>query len=262
VLRQGSRIRSAQIGLAASIGLAQLPTQPHPRVVIISAGDDLIEPGQPLIGERDEFETNSWMLSTAVKEAGAVGYRVHAIAKGAAQLKDLVEDQLVRADLIVISGESHDGSFALIESVLKELGEITSVLPAIEGSARHNFGTIGEDKIPVITLPGDPVAVFLTFELFIRPMIKRMLGATSLYRPTLKAKISKAVESPIGKTSLIRATLGPDKGAKNREVQPLSHQDEIFTLSDAQCLIAIPSDSPGALAGEVVDVALLDRTVQ
>ena len=79
VLRAGSRIRSTQIGLAASIGLDRLPTRPHPRVVVISAGDDLVEPGQPLGDEEDEYETNSWMLTTAVREAGATGYRVHTI---------------------------------------------------------------------------------------------------------------------------------------------------------------------------------------
>jgi molybdopterin biosynthesis enzyme len=79
VLRSGSRIRSTQIGLAASIGLNRLPTRPHPRVVVISAGDDLVEPGQRLRDHEDEYETNSWMLTTAVKEAGAIGYRVHTI---------------------------------------------------------------------------------------------------------------------------------------------------------------------------------------
>jgi molybdopterin molybdotransferase len=78
VLRKGVRIRSPQIGLAASLGLPRLPTQPHPRVVVISAGDDLMEPGQE-IAEAQEFEINSWMLATAAKEAGAVAYRVHTV---------------------------------------------------------------------------------------------------------------------------------------------------------------------------------------
>lgn len=265
VLRKGSRIRSTQIGLAASIGLARLPTQPHPRVVVISAGDDLVEPGALLSHDDEEFETNSWLLTTAVKEAGAVGYRVHAIPENHQQLKAVIEDQLVRADLIVISGESHDGSVELIEAVLREMGDITSVLPALEGSARHSYGTIGEDKTPVITLPGDTIAAFLSCEIFIRPMIRRMLGAQNIYRPTLKARLATPVESPIGQTSLIRATLSAQSEGESgaaidlRTVTPLNHQEEIFTLSDAHALIAIASDSPGALAGEIVDVLVLDR---
>ena len=258
VLRKGSRIRSTQIGLAASIGLASLPTQPHPRVVVISAGDDLVEPGQKLETDDDEFETNSWMLSTAVKEAGAVGYRVHAIPENHAQLKDVIEDQLVRADLVVISGESRDGSFDLIESVLRELGDITSVTPGIEGTSSHNFGTIGPDKVPVITLPGEPIAAFLSCEVFVRPMIRKMLGVSNIFRPTMKAKITADVQSAIGVTSFIRAIVQSNSGKST--VTPLADQAELFTLSDAQALIAIHADSPGALAGESVEIIVLDRS--
>jgi molybdopterin molybdotransferase len=100
VLKSGSRIRSTQIGLAASIGRDHLPTRPHPRVVVLSAGPDLVEPGKELkAGE--EYETNSWLLTTAVREVGAVAYRVHTIPDDEAQLQAVIEDQLVRADLIV-----------------------------------------------------------------------------------------------------------------------------------------------------------------
>ena len=86
VLREGTRIRATQIGLAASIGRDHLPTRPHPRVVVLSAGPDLVEPGQPLKNASDEFETNSWLLTTAVREVGAVGYRVHSIPDNEEQL--------------------------------------------------------------------------------------------------------------------------------------------------------------------------------
>ncbi len=258
VLKKGSRIRSTQIGLAASIGLDRLPTRPHPRVVVISAGDDLIEPGSRLQDADDEFETNSWMLTTAVKEAGAMGYRVHSIPDNHEKLKTVVEDQLVRADLIVISGESHDESFDLITSVLREMGEITTVLPNIENSGRHNFGTIGPDKTPVITLPGDPIAAYLSAELFVRPMIRTMLGAVNIHRTALKAHLTEDVESPIGTTSLVRAAIDQ---TSTLNVSPLPDQDSLATLSDAQGLIAIAADSPGALKGEIVDVMVLERAI-
>ena len=81
VLRSGTRIRSTQIGLAASIGRDHLPTRPHPRVVVLSAGPDLVEPGQPLKNASDEYETNSWLLTTAVREVGAVAYREDQVMK-------------------------------------------------------------------------------------------------------------------------------------------------------------------------------------
>lgn len=258
VLKKGSRIRSTQIGLAASIGLDHLPTRPHPRVVVISAGDDLVEPGKRLEDSEDEFECNSWMLTTAVKEAGAMGYRVHSIPENHEQLKLVIEDQLVRADLVVISGESHDESFDLITAVLNELGEVTTVIPNIEHSGRHNFGTIGPDKTPVITLPGDAISAYLSAELFVRPMIRTMLGAANIHRTVLKAKLTANVESPIGFTSLVRASL---EQKDSLTVTPLTEQETLATLSDAQGLIAIASDSPGATKGEIVDVMVLERAL-
>ena len=254
VMKAGSRIRSTQIGLAASIGLDHLPTRPHPRVVVMSAGPDLVEPGKTLKGD-EEFETNSWMLTTAVREVGAVAYRVHSIPDDEAQLQNLIEDQLVRADLIIISGERHDDSFDLITRTISNMGEITTVDMAIEMSGRHNFGLIGPDKTPIITLPGDPIAAYISFELFVRPMIRTMLGAATIHRPSVKAKLEKAIESSEGMRSYIRATLSED----GKSVTPLTHQEEISTLSDASAFIAVGEKDVSLKAGEEVTVVILER---
>jgi len=259
VLHRGARIRSPQIGLAASLGLSRLPTQPHPRVVVISAGDDLVEPGQS-IAMHQEFETNSWMLATAAREAGAVAYRVHAIPVNHEQLKAVIEDQMVRADLIVISGESNDGSFELITEVLQQLGEISSVLPNLQGSARHCFGVIGDDLIPVVTLPGDSISAYISFEVFIRPMIRTMLGVKNVFRSTVKAQVSCDIESPIGVASLIRATLS-GSGAGEPIVTPVAAQDDLLSLAQAGALITVAADSPGYLKGEIAELIILDPTV-
>ena len=254
VMKAGSRIRSTQIGLAASIGLDHLPTRPHPRVVVMSAGPDLVEPGKTLKDD-EEFETNSWMLTTAVREVGAVAYRVHSIPDDEAQLQNLIEDQLVRADLIIISGERHDDSFDLITRTISNMGEITTVDMAIEMSGRHNFGLIGPDKTPIITLPGDPIAAYISFELFVRPMIRTMLGAATIHRPSVKAKLEKAIESSEGMRSYIRAALSED----GKSVTPLTHQEEIATLSDASAFIAVGEKDVSLKAGDEVTVVILER---
>jgi molybdopterin biosynthesis enzyme len=254
VLRAGARIRATQIGLAASIGLDHLPTRPHPRVVVLSAGPDLVEPGKSLTGD-EEYETNSWLLTTAVRETGAIGYRVHSIPDDEEQLQRVIEDQLVRADLIIISGERQDDSFDLITRTLSKLGEITTVDLAIEASGRHNFGTIGPDKTPVVTLPGDPISAYISFELFIRPMIRTLLGAATIHRPAVKAKLEKPVASTAGLRSYIRAILSEDGSS----VMPLPSQDEQSTLSDANAFIAL-SESDGEIAiGKEVTVVVLER---
>ena len=254
VLRAGARIRATQIGLAASIGLDHLPTRPHPRVVVLSAGPDLVEPGKSLTGS-EEFETNSWLLTTAVRETGAIGYRVHSIPEDEEQLQRVIEDQLVRADLIIISGERQDDSFDLITRTLAKLGEITTVDLAVEASGRHNFGTIGPDKTPVVTLPGDPISAYISFELFIRPMIRTLLGAATIHRPSVKAKLEKPVASTSGMRSYIRAILSED-GAS---VMPLPSQDEQSTLSDANAFIALSEHDSEIAIGQDVTVVVLER---
>jgi molybdopterin biosynthesis enzyme len=254
VLRAGARIRATQIGLAASIGLDHLPTRPHPRVVVLSAGPDLVEPGKKLLGN-EEYETNSWLLTTAVRETGAIGYRVHSIPDDEEELKHVIEDQLVRADLIIISGERHDDSFDLITRTLSKLGEITTVDLSIEASGRHNFGTIGPDKTPVVTLPGDPISAYISFELFIRPMIRTMLGAATIHRPSVKAKLSESVTSKSGLRSYIRAVLAED----GKSVSPLTSQDEQSTLSDANAFIAVTESDLELSAGSEVTVVILER---
>ena len=254
VLRAGARIRATQIGLAASIGLDHLPTRPHPRVVVLSAGPDLVEPGKSLTGD-EEYETNSWLLTTAVRETGAIGYRVHSIPDDEEQLQRVIEDQLVRADLIVISGERQDDSFDLITRTLAKLGDITTVNLAIEASGRHNFGTIGPDKTPVVTLPGDPISAYISFELFIRPMIRTLLGAATIHRPAVKAKLEKPVASTAGLRSYIRAILSED-GAS---VMPLPSQDEQSTLSDANAFIALSESDTEKAIGQEVTVVVLER---
>jgi len=255
VLRSGTRIRSTQIGLAASIGRDHLPTRPHPRVVVLSAGPDLVEPGQPLKNPSDEYETNSWLLTTAVREVGAVAYRVHSIPDDEAQLQKVIEDQLVRADLIIISGERNDDSFDLISRTLAGLGAITTIDIAIEASGRHNFGTIGPDKTPVVTLPGDPIAAYISFELFVRPMIRTMLGAATIHRPSVKAALEKPVGSAPGMRSYIRAILADD----GKSVTPLANQDEQSTLSDANAFIAISETETSLKTGDQVTVVVLER---
>ena len=255
VLRSGTRIRSTQIGLAASIGRDHLPTRPHPRVVVLSAGPDLVEPGQRLRNIKDEYETNSWLLTTAVREVGAVAYRVHSIPENEAQLQKVIEDQLVRADLIIISGERNDDSFDLITRTLSGLGGITTVDMAIEASGRHNYGTIGPDRTPVVTLPGDPIAAYISFELFVRPMIRTMLGASLIHRPSVKAVLEKPIESAIGMRSYIRAVLAED----GKSVMPLANQDEQSTLSDANAFIAISEVDTSLMTGDQVTVVVLER---
>ena len=252
LLKTGDRIGATQIGLAASLGLDRLPCRPHPRVVIISAGDDLVEPGSKLADDGDEFESNSWFLTTFVREIGAHAFRVHTIAQTTEVLKLIVEDQLVRADLIVISGESKDESFELINSVISSLGEVTTVVPNLAESGKHSYGSIGPDKTPVIALPGEPLANYLSAELFIRPMILKMLGYRSIYRNSKKMKLEFEVLGTEGKANYIRGKVTGEK-----EISLLPNQGAIATISTTDCLIYLPEKSERLGKGDSAEVIFL-----
>ena len=254
VIRSGQLIDSTQIALAASLGLDRLPCRPHPRVVIISAGDDLVEPGSKLADADDEFESNSWFLTTFAREVGAHAFRVHTIPETAEQLKLVIEDQLVRADLIVISGESKDESFDLITSVISTLGEIQIVTPKLAESSKHSFGLIGPDKTPVVVLPGDPISNFLSAELFIRPMITKMLTGVNTDKPNKKVKLTKSVTSPSGVASYVRGELNADG-----QVSPLADQESLMTLSKANCLITLGEKEEKLNSGDSVNILKLNQ---
>jgi molybdopterin biosynthesis enzyme len=253
-IKSGTKINSTQIALAASLGLDRLPCRPHPRVVIISAGDDLVEPGSKLADEDDEFESNSWFLTTFMKETGAHAFRVHTIPETSEELKLIVEDQLVRADLIVISGESGDESFELINSVLSQLGQITTIRPNLAESGKHNYGLIGPDKTPIITLPGDPIGNFLSAEIFIRPMILKMLAMSEINRATKRLKLNKDITPIQEKANYIRGKIASDGG-----VEPLENQELISTLSSADCLITLGEKDKKLSVGDLVNVIMINQ---
>lgn len=254
VIKSGTKINSTQIALAASLGLDRLPCRPHPRVVIISAGDDLVEPGSKLAGEDDEFESNSWFLTTLMKETGAHAFRVHTIPETSEELKLIVEDQLVRADLIVISGESGDESFELINSVLSQLGQMTTIIPNLAESGKHNYGVIGPDKTPIVTLPGDPIGNFLSAEIFIRPMVLKMLAVSEINRATKKLKLNKDINPVQEKANYIRGKINSDGS-----VEPLENQELISTLSLADCLITLGEKDKKLSAGDSVNVIMINQ---
>jgi len=106
-----------------------------------------------------------------------------------------------------------------------------------------------------VTLPGDPIAAYISFELFVRPMIRTMLGAATIHRPSVKAALEKPITSNVGVRSYIRAVLAED----GKSVVPLDNQDEQSTLSDANAFIAVSESDTSLKTGDQVTVVVLER---
>lgn len=259
VLTEGSHLGAAQLGLLAAVGRSRVLAMPRPRVVVVSTGSELVEPGHPT-RPGQIWDSNSVLLTLAAREAGAVAYRVGIVPDDPRQLLDALEDQLIRADVIVTSGGVSVGAYDVVKEVLGRLGTVAFDRVAMQPGMPQGFGTIGPDATPIFALPGNPVSAFVSFEVFVRPALRRLLGAESLHRPLLRAVIDEPLQSPPGKRQYARARLAEPAGARARvSLVGGSGSHLIGSLAHANALIVVPEEVTSVAAGEEVDVLVLER---
>ena len=251
VLAEGARIRSTQIGLASTLGLDHLPTRPQPRVVVVSLSENT--------SMTSAAATNSWLLTTAVKEAGALGYRVLLQADTAAHIKAIIEDQLVRADLILVTGDEGDRAFDQVLEVLSRIGQMQSVDVRYIRGGRHAFGTVDPERTPVILLPANPISAYISTEIFVRPMIRQMMGLNEIHRPVIRARLESELLSIPDYHEFLLANWNRDEDGLRNRVKALDDQESMVALAEANSLIALSPDTERLAAGSEVDLILLER---
>ena len=258
VLESGTRLGPGQIGLLAAVGRDRVKVRPRPRVVIISTGSELVEPGQPT-RTGQIHESNSYILTTAAREAGATVFRVGIVPDEGRKLMDAIEDQLIRADLVLTSGGVSVGAYDVVKEVLSRLGTVAFEQVAMQPGKPQGFGTIGPDNTPIITLPGNPVNSYVSFEVFVRPVIRRMLGVEPLGRPIVRAVCKEAMTSPSGLRQFARAWIDVEEG--RYVVRPVggvgSHL--VGDLAQANAFVVIPEDVTEIPAGGAAEVMVLER---
>ncbi len=223
VLTAGTRLGARQIALAASMGRGRLPVHPTPRVVLLPVGDELVEPTTaPRPGA--VFEADGHALEAAVRDAGASPVRVGAVPDERASLREALEDQLVRADLVVLTGGLSELARDTVKDVLGPLGTVRLDQVAMTPGLRHGFGTVGAHglevhdehgrTVPLFALPGHPVAAQVSFEVFVRPALRAMAGHAELFRPSVTAVATEGWVSPPGLRQFVPASVlgSPDEG--------------------------------------------------
>ncbi|HEY5031513.1 MAG TPA: gephyrin-like molybdotransferase Glp, partial [Actinomycetes bacterium] len=254
----GTRLGPAQIGLLAAVGRDRVVARPKPRVVVLSTGSELVDPGLPLQPGQIS-ESNSFALTAAAREAGALAYRVGIVLDDPRKLIDTLEDQLIRADLIVTTGGVSAGAYDVVKEVLSRLGTVTFEKVAMQPGMPQGRGSIGPDAIPIFTLPGNPVSAYVSFEVFVRPVIRRMLGVEPLLRPTVRAVCTAELTSPAQKRQFARGWLSVEEG--RYVVRPIGAQGShlVNDLAHANCLIVVPEDVTDVPAGSSVTVMVLER---
>lgn len=202
VVPSGSLLGAAQVGLLAAVGRRTVVVRPKPRVVVISTGAELVDLGEPL-GYGQIVDSNSYALTAAVREAGAIAYQVGIVPDDARALTRAIEDHLIQADLIVTSGGVSVGAYDVVKQVLGQLGTVEFHQVAMAPGMPQAFGVVG-DEIPIFGLPGNPVSALVSFEVFVRPALRRMLGAEPLGRPQVTATLTEAITKPGGKRQFLR----------------------------------------------------------
>ena len=259
VLKAGTFLGAPQVGLLAALGKDRVRVRPRPRVVVLSTGSELVEPGLPLAPGQIP-DSNSYTLTAAAKEAGAVVYRVGIVPDDSQRLLDTIEDQLIRADVVVTSGGVSAGAYDVVKEVLSTLGTVTFERVAMQPGMPQGFGHVGDEKIPIFTLPGNPVSAFVSFEVFVRPAIRKMLGVARLHRPSVRAVLQTTLRSPEGKRQFARAKLHASNDGSYL-VTPMDGQGShlVGDLAYANALIVVPEHVTEIAPGQVVDAMLLER---
>jgi molybdopterin molybdotransferase len=258
IVSAGTVLGPRHLGLLAAVGRGTVLARPRPRVVVISTGSELREPGQEL-GHDSIYDGNSFLLAAAARRAGAIAYRVGIVPDEPRRFLEAVEDQLVRADLVVTSGGVSQGDYDVVKEALAPLGTVWFGPVAMQPGKPQGFGHVGEDRVPIFTLPGNPVSSYISFEQFVLPAIRRLMGHRLHARPTVAARLTHPVRSPEGRRQFVRATWQRD-GAE-LTVTPVGGAGShlIGDLAQSDALVVVPEDVTSVEAGATVSVLRLDE---
>jgi molybdopterin molybdotransferase len=257
VINAGTPLGPAQVGLLAAVGRDRVLVRPRPRVSVVSTGSELVGVGQrPDLGEL--VDSNSYALAAAARDAGAEAFRVGVVPDDHAKLIDTLEAQLPRADLIVTSGGVSAGAFDVVKQALSELGTVEFTRVAMQPGMPQGFGTLGPDGTPIFCLPGNPVSALVSFEIFVRPAIRLMLGKRRLDRRTVVATVKRAMTSTTGRRQYRRGLLHrEDDGSYSCEPVGGNGSHLLASLARANCLIVIDEEVARVSEGDRVTVVPL-----
>lgn len=252
-LSAGAALGPQQIALLAALGRDRVLVRPRPRVIVISTGSELIEVGRkPGFGE--VTDSNSYLLAAAAKDAGADARRYGIVADDHATLLDVLESQLLRADVIITSGGVSMGAFDVVKQALSDLGTVEFMKVAMQPGKPQGFGHLG-NQVPIFCLPGNPVSSLVSFEAFVRPAIRKLLGKRNLQRATVQAVALERFDSPSGVRQYRRGVLHREAtGGYSVSLVGGAGSHRIAAMAAANCLVIVDEEVTEVVAGSRVTV--------
>ena len=259
VLTAGRRLSAADIGMLAAIGHSRVVAHPRPRVAVIATGDELVEPGSSL-GPGQIYDSNSYTLTAMAREVGATAFRSHIVADNRRALSDAFEGALTNADILITSGGVSAGRYDYVKEVLAQVGDVAFHKVGMQPGMPQAFGFLGGEgphRIPCFGLPGNPVSAFVSFEVLVRPALRRLQGRPDLNRPRVTAILEEDVTSPQHKVSFLRVRLRRDGPRWLARLTGPQGSGLLHSAVAADGLAEVPADQTRVEAGNTVVVHLL-----
>ncbi|HEY1419683.1 MAG TPA: gephyrin-like molybdotransferase Glp [Candidatus Dormibacteraeota bacterium] len=255
VLEAGIQLGAAEIGLAAAVGMARLRVHRRPRVALMSTGDELVEVGEKP-GPGQIQDSNRWALLAALRESGAEVRMLGIAPDERGALRDLVLEGLRNADVLVTSGGVSVGTHDLVKPLLESLGTVHVGRVKLKPGKPFTFATLDGSKI-AFGLPGFPVSSLVTFEVFVRPALRKMQGFTSLQRPTLPVRLGYDAKPSADRTEYQRVTLSRVGSELVAESTGSQSSSRLMSLAGAHALVRVPPGDQGINAGSTVEAMIL-----
>ncbi|GAB3670470.1 molybdopterin molybdotransferase MoeA [Actinocorallia lasiicapitis] len=255
VLPAGTLLQAPQLGMAAAVGRAQLTVRPRPRVVVLSTGDELRDPGTDL-SYGQIWDSNSFMLTTAVNEAGGIGVRHTFVRDDAGSVKETLDDLMAQADVIITTGGVSMGAYDVVKEVLSGGGDVAFEKVAMRPGKPQGFGLL-DGRCPIFTLPGNPVSAYVSFQVFVRPALRHLQGLPADGLPVVTATCTEPLRSAPGVQQYLRASLEFAGGSYAVRASAAQGSHQMMALADANGLIVLPPETTEVPAGSRVHVLKL-----
>ena len=260
-VRSGAIIGAAQVGLLAAVGCERVLVHPRPRVAVMSVGAELVDISRTP-GNGQVYDVNSYALAAAARDAGAEVNRIGIVSTDPKELREVMDIQLNRAEVVVIAGAVGGAAAENLRAVLSTLGPMEVARIGMHPGSVQGFGQLGPEEVPTFLLPANPVSALVVFEVMVRPLIRLSLGKRQPMRRVVRARALAPIKSVAGRKGFLRGQLLRDEDTGDYLVEaigetPGGSSHLLASLAEANCLVIVPSAVAEVPAGEFVDVAFL-----